>query len=176
MQEVWRPVVGWEGLYSVSDLGRVRREARSAANGSRWPERLRTPSVSPQGYRQVRLQSNGRANTYKVATLVALAFIGLRPDGQVVRHGKNGQLDDSLPNLCWGTQLQNAADKIRDDTHNRGERHGHSRLTADQVRTARRSYDTEKKGSLSRLAREWGVSVQTVWSAATRKNWAWLPD
>ncbi len=174
MQEVWRPVVGWEGLYSVSDWGRVRREARVTTNGARLPQRLRSPGVNREGYRVVRLQGNGRAGTYNVATLVALAFLGPRPEKQVVRHGTGGQLDDSLANLCWGTEKENCADKLRDGTHQRGEQSGRAKLTVEQVRFARHLYDAKEKGAISRLAREWNVSLQTVWLAATRKQWAWL--
>jgi hypothetical protein len=178
MQEVWRPVVGWEGLYEVSDWGRVKSLARVVprSNGRRQKvrERILKAGRNSDGYFMVRLICTPKAKTYKVATLVALAFIGPRPEKQVVRHGLGGQLDDSLANLCWGTEKQNMADKIRDGTHARGEQNGGVKLTKEQVLLARREAGSNPRGVIARLAKQWGVHHETLRQAVRGKTWGWL--
>jgi hypothetical protein len=178
MQEVWRPVVGWEGVYEVSDLGRVKSLARVVmrSNGrpQRCKERILKASRNHDGYYKVRLICAPRDKTCKVATLVALAFIGPRPEKQVVRHGPGGQLDDSLANLCWGTEKENAADKLRDGTHNRGEQNSGAKLTQEQVLLARKEAASKPRGAIARLAKEWGVHHETLRQAVIGKNWGHL--
>ena len=106
--------------------------------------------------------------------MVAEAFIGPRPPGLEVLHGDGGKLDNSLPNLRYGTPVDNAADRIRDDTHNRGERNYNAKLTREQVLLARQLAATGPRGTRSRLAREWGVHRATVNDAVRGARWAWL--
>ena len=47
---------------------------------------------------------------------MAIAFLGPRPDKQIVRHGAKGKLNNSVQNLCYGTHKDNERDKIRDNT------------------------------------------------------------
>jgi len=109
--EEWRPVVGYEGLYEVSDQGRVKSLPRTT--GRRSPEYVLTPKLhdSKKLYLDVHLRdAAGRPHTRKVHHLVAEAFIGPRPPGQIVRHGLGGPSDNRLANLRYGTQAQNRAD------------------------------------------------------------------
>src|SRR5205823_4193164 len=83
--ETWRPVVGYQGLYGVSDLGRVRTLGRVDTRGRRRAARLMKPSRNSLGHIQVRLTPrpvDGRAQrpvTCRVAVLVLEAFVGPRP-------------------------------------------------------------------------------------------------
>lgn len=111
--EEWRPVVDFEGLYEVSDKGRVKSLPR--AGGRQLPEYVLKPYLSSKdphrAYLNVHLRNaEGRAVTRKVHRLVAEAFIGPLPPGQVVRHGLGGPSDNRLENLCYGTTAQNVAD------------------------------------------------------------------
>ena len=104
--ERWLPVVGWEGWYEVSDLGRVRR----AAPGKRTtPGRLRTPSVDPRGYHRVRLSrgSSTSQSTTKIHRLVAAAFLGPCPPGTEVGHKDGTPGHDAVGNLEYVTHQEN---------------------------------------------------------------------
>jgi hypothetical protein len=138
--------------------------------------RVLLPSIDIHGYRTVCLKGNGKAKTQKIATLVALTFLGPRPEAHVVRHGVGGQLDDSLANLCWGTKSEDIADKVRDGTFLYGDRCSWAKLTRDQVVLARQLVAAGPRGTSSRLAREWGVSPATLNDAVLGKRWAWLED
>lgn len=118
MNEIWRSVVGWEGLYEVSDLGRVRSTPRDV--GSRWPAYRRPAGGvilsghrNTSGYLQVKLCRNGRAVTRLVHRLVLEAFVGRCPDGMEGCHGPSGIEDNSLANLRWDTRHENALDITR---------------------------------------------------------------
>jgi hypothetical protein len=110
----WRPVVGFESNYHVSDDGQVKSLPRNTTRGG-----ILRPAVSKQpGYPEVALWLNGKARTLKVHQLVAAAFLGPRPKGQEVRHLNGNRLDCRLTNLQYGTRLENAQDTI-DHGHNK---------------------------------------------------------
>lgn len=103
--ESWRPVVGYEGHYEVSDLGRV----RSVRTG----RILRPNTISRYGHQQVKLCMLGRKQDLLVSRLVLEAFVG-PGDGQQARHvNENDASNNALTNLAWGTQAENEADKKR---------------------------------------------------------------
>jgi hypothetical protein len=173
MQEVWRPVVGYEGLYEVSDQGRVRSLTRTihCADGRArtFQGQLLDPWLSTHGYKMVTLRKDGNSTKRSVHCLVASAFIGPRPAGLDVLHGESGKLDNRLCNLRYGTAAENMADKLRDGTDNRGENHPMAKLTAEQVRLVRTSIE-----GASELAARLQVSRDAVVSIRLGRTWAWL--
>jgi hypothetical protein len=170
--------VGWEGLYEISDQGRVksldRVVMRSNGNPQRWKERILKPGPSTYGHLFVSLHKNGAGRSRSVHSLVAEAFIGPRPDGLQVCHGEGGKLDNSLANLRYATPVENHADRLRDGTHNRGEGSYQAKLTAEQVKEARRLVATGPKGTQARLAKEWGVGRPALNQAVKGISWSWL--
>ena len=122
MAERWRDVVGYEGLYQVSDLGRVRSLDRIVRNsrGGTWKQKgciLQSFPGNQRGYLSVNLYRNGIQRKIYVHQLVALIFIGPIPADHVIRHGPNGILDNAISNLCYGTKSDDGLDKRRDGTH-----------------------------------------------------------
>jgi len=121
--EEWRAVVGWEGLYEVSNMGRVRSLTRKVAFGRGWriAEGKVLKPVPMRGsayYRIVNLQSPERRNsTRTIAWLVLEAFVGPRPPKYDSCHGSGGTLDDRLENLRWDTRKENIIDQIRHGNH-----------------------------------------------------------
>lgn len=113
MVENWRPVVGFEALYEVSDQGRVRSRRRKGSRGG-----VLAATIDSGGYRLVGLyQNGGRAAARRVHTLVAEAFIGALPEGQEVRHLDGDALNCAAGNLAYGDRLLNMADQRRHGTH-----------------------------------------------------------
>jgi hypothetical protein len=103
--EIWKPVLGYEGLYEVSDQGRVRNN-----KGHILKDRYKTP----MRYRCVVLHKKEK----KISSLVLETFVSPRPHKMVVRHMNGNAQDDRLCNLTWGTQSDNILDKIRHGTNN----------------------------------------------------------
>ena len=172
MEEVWQPVVGYEGLYEVSDLGRIRSLERWGPSRHGEATRLYSGKVLQQslngrGYLHVSLCRGGARSNGTIHRLVTRAFLGPVPEGMIVLHGPGGKTDNRLVNLSYGTSLQNLRDdKIRDGTMQRGERHGRSKLTTEAVRMIRSSC---KSGA--ELARELGVTDTTIYNVMHGRTW-----
>jgi hypothetical protein len=110
--EQWRPVPGYEGLYSVSDQGRVRSESRLDGLGRQIRERILKPGQRG-GWLIVNLADNSVHTVFSVHRLVMLAFVGPKPEGHIIRHLNDDPLDNWLNNLEYGTPAQNAEDRSR---------------------------------------------------------------
>lgn len=125
--EKWRPVVGYERVYEVSNLGRVRSLSREWFQKSRKgffhkhhiKSRILRSGLTAQGYPSVVL---GRGNTRLVHRLVAEAFIGPPLNGQEVRHKDGSRVNCVHGNLEYGTRAQNIADAKRHGTYQEGRR------------------------------------------------------
>ena len=120
--EHWRPIPGWEGVYEVSDAGRVRSLDRRYTNarGERRTYRGRVLSafLNSEGYPQVNLSRPGTRASRAVHQLVALAFIGPPLPDEEVCHGDGTRTNNALTNLRYGTHSENALDQVRHGTHN----------------------------------------------------------
>lgn len=115
-EEVWKPVVGYEGLYEVSSHGRVKSLDRimTSKTGLEFikPGRmLKLIDIKP--YRAVNLAIGGKSKMHRVHSLVAQAFIGPLPEGGVVRHWDDDGANNHLSNLLYGSKKDNAQDAIR---------------------------------------------------------------
>lgn len=106
LHETWLPAVGYEGLYDVSDAGRV----RTVKTGL-----IRTGLTAPgQPYPTLSL---GRGHQRYVHDLVAAAFVGQRPKGMDVMHGNDCPTDNRASNLSYGTRQQNIRDMVARGRH-----------------------------------------------------------
>jgi hypothetical protein len=170
--ERWLPVVGYEGLYEVSDLGRVRSLRHWTRAGMRGGRVLIQHLDGRGHYLFVGLCRNGRAKSSQVHTLAAAAFIGPCPPGQEVRHGPGGKLDNRAANLSYGTRSENMLDCVRDDTHHRGERQWMAKLTTQDVIGIRRRVSAGE--TQAALSREFRVASSTIHKIVTRKKWSHL--
>ncbi len=120
MKETWKDVVGYEGLYQVSNNGHVRSldrvVVRTVKGDMKLKGRILKPGASLSGHLTVALCKNGTQKTHYVHRLVTRAFISPCPEGLEVRHGVGGILDNTLKNLCYGTRSENMLDMERDGT------------------------------------------------------------
>lgn len=93
--EVWKPVVGYEGYYVVSNYGRIR-SLKTGVIMHQYKQR--------KGYLSVSLCKNGTLKTYKVHRLVALAFpeiCGKWFEGATVNHKDENKQNNNASNLEW---------------------------------------------------------------------------
>lgn len=111
MQEEWKPVVGFEGLYSVSNLGRVRSEERRKINPLCGTSLVKEKILALQtvyGYKKVLLTLNGVPNHKRVHRLVAEAFIPNPENKPQVNHIDNDRGNNKVDNLEWVTNKENS--------------------------------------------------------------------
>ncbi len=119
--ERWKGVVGYEGLYQVSDHGRVRSVDRVVRHYLGGPKKLvgkvlRPSPTGVSGYLATGLCKEGKGGTAYLHQIVMAAWVGPCPDGLEICHGPKGVEDNSLSNLSYDTHIQNCLDKRRDGT------------------------------------------------------------
>jgi hypothetical protein len=124
VSEEWRPVVGYEGLYSVSDQGRVRSEGRAMVdkNGRprKFPAKILKQFVGPINNagalvraRVMLTRMDSSFATRYVHHLVLAAFVGPCPDGLIGLHWDDDPYNNTLENLRYGTRSDNGTDAVR---------------------------------------------------------------
>lgn len=172
--ERWLPVVGFEGAYEVSDLGRVRtvqrlvRSARSRSGLRTVASKLRSVNGLLNGYPAVNLSRDGKTKMRPVHTMVLEAFVGPRPsEVHEGCHGDGDPKNNALGNLRWGTKRENKADAFMHGTALHGEKCGQAKLTVAVVMAIKAS-----TLGAALLATQYGVCKQTIRRARNGRNWS----
>lgn len=103
MKEVWKPIVGYEGFYEVSNLGRVK-----SLRSKTGKEKILKPVFNYAGYNCVNLyDSNRKMKTLRIHRLVATAFLPNPNNYPQVNHRDGNKNNNSVQNIEWCTALQN---------------------------------------------------------------------
>ena len=120
--EIWLPVRGYEGLYEVSDKGRVRSKDREVqySDGRVIKKKGKFLSISAgaNGYENVKLYKDKKAKNHSVHRLVAEAFIPNPDDKPQVNHKDRNPLNNGFENLEWVTHQENADHAVATGYHN----------------------------------------------------------
>jgi len=171
--EKWKAVEGYEGLYSVSNLGNVRREAYSYytpfAGNINVPEKTLTPSIN-KGYLRIKLQKEGVGTNHFIHRLVGNSFL-TKVDGKDEINHKNGvKSDNRAVNLEWCTSQENMKHAYTNGLMSkaRGEKAGSSKLTEEKVlfiRNNKTDYTQKELGNM------FGVSQSVISDVLTKKSW-----
>jgi hypothetical protein len=141
--EQWRPVVGHEGWYEISDHGRVRRIA--VIPGVR-PGGILKPRFDKRGYHRYTLRQRTEQRHYYVQVLVLEAFVGPRPAPGYQCNHKDGNKDNNRPsNLEWVTPGDNQRHAFSMGLRipHRGDTHPTAKITDAQVAEIKRLVGTE---------------------------------
>jgi hypothetical protein len=168
--ETWRPVVGWENHYSVSDHGRVRREQPGPHT---YVGRLLRPSRTKRGYLAVRLCCPGSVEEKRVSPyvhrLVLAAFRGTCPEGYEANHIDADRANNDLSNLEYVTKSQNTRHMyVLGRRCLRGENGPNAHLTTAAARTIRRLRGVVLGKD---LAARFGVSPSQVSNIQLGRAW-----
>lgn len=153
--ENWKSVVGYEGVYEISDHGRVKRISLPSGKPL---NRLLKQSISKQGYLVVGLCSNSKPKVFGVHRLVAFAFIGGPPSNRhVVAHNDGDKKNNNLSNLRWASPSENLYDTVLHGT-NHGKYYGRKSSFSDRDIEEIRASNIGAK----RLSEIYGVSYGTI--------------
>ena len=166
--EEWKDVVGYEGLYQVSSLGRVKRLVGYQC----CVERVLKPGKRRDGYLQVALYRDGKATNKRVHRLVAKAFLGDAPEGYEVNHRNGDKADNRAENLEWVTASENRKHTYRvlGKTGPIGETNGRSNRTRREVVEIRKLWATDKYTQVE-LSEMFGVPPYDISRIVNRKRW-----
>lgn len=173
LNEQWAAVPGFEGLYEVSTLGRVRSVERTKRIRNRWgqekemavPGRILAARLNHAGYLRVNLSKAGKHHVAMVHRLVCLAFLG-EAEGMEAAHNDGNPLNNAIGNLRWASAADNQRDRVRHLTDSRGERNGRAKITEEMAQTIR-----GLPGSHRKIAAEFGISPTHVLNIRHGRNW-----
>jgi hypothetical protein len=168
--EIWLPVDGWEGIYVVSNFGRIKSLSRRVGP-KRLKERILDGGIDSDGYRIVALCKDGRQYTQKVHRLVCIAF-KRKPDPSfnVVCHLDDDRLNNAAENLSWGTVAENNRQCMERNRNCKGTRNGSVTITPFQAFMVQIS-DTK---CTKVLAKALGLAQSTVYGIRNGVTWRWL--
>ena len=166
--EIWKDVSGYEGLYRISNYGKVK---SYPGNGPRT-EQLK-PYKMKCGYLRFSLYKNKLKKTYLAHRLVLQTFVGPCPHGMVGCHNDGIRDNNFVGNLRWDTFYNNSQDMIMHKTNlikARGSKSGLSKLNELQVRIIKHLL---KKGYLiqKEIAKIFDVSAVTISDINNNKTW-----
>lgn len=167
-REEWRDIPGYEGKYQASSLGNIRSLDRRVNIFGGHTRLMRGRVLKPAGQRKdphLRVVLGHGAPGSCVHTLVALTFLGPRPEGQEVRHLDGNPLNNRVENLAYGTRTENILDVYRQGKAWRT-------LTAEQVLEIRERLAAGEKGST--LAKEYGVGQGCISAIKHGRSYSWL--
>ena len=113
-EEIWKDIVGYEGLYQVSNFGRIKRLKKITKWFSRnhWCSRIDEEKILYQeknttGYNTVKLHKNGKAIKKNVHRIVAETFLQNKENKKTVNHKDGNKTNNNISNLEWATYGEN---------------------------------------------------------------------
>lgn len=171
--EIWKDVIGFEGFYQVSNMGRIKRlSGLVEVNGGHKEvkEYILKQSRRSDNYMSVTMSGGGKRKTRLVARIVAENFIENLEFKKEVNHISGDKSDNSVKNLEWTTRKENAEHASKNGLMSKGEKHGVSKLKEFEVKDIRKLY---KNGGISqtKIAKKYSVTQHTVWCIIKNITW-----
>ena len=177
VSEEWKPIEGYEGRYSISNLGRVKRNACVIVDKNGFDrklgEKILKGTKCSNGYRAVPLSDKGVVSHPLIHRLVASAFISNDENLPVVNHKDHNRANNVATNLEWCTRSENTQ-----YAHMNDRKAAKQKLTVDQVRYIKDNAISGKnrhhRGNVRQLAEMFGVSIQTVQHIIAGRTWSYI--
>jgi hypothetical protein len=171
MNEIWKPIPGYESRYEVSNFGRVR--SFVTGTGSKGAVHyLKEDASHPRGYRRVTLSMERKTEKISVHRLVATMFIGPAPTPEhAVNHIDFDTSNNRWDNLEWVTIQENHDHSL--NRHPRGIKHGMCKLSEEDVKTIRALYEQGKNRNV--IAKQFEITHQHCTRIVRRRIWKHLP-
>lgn len=166
--EIWKSIKGYEGVYDISSLGRVRSFYGTT------PPRILKPGIGGQ-YPYVILCRYNKQINFMVHRLVTIAFIENPENKPEVNHKDGNKLNNKSSNLEWVTKSENARHAMRMGLRSYvGEKNGKSKLTDITVRNIHRLI---ARGMTQReIAELYDVSTVTISDVYRGRTWSHVPN
>ena len=118
--EEWKPIEGYEGLYEISNFGRVKSIDRIGHGGRKLKGRILKQAKNNCGYLVIDLDKHGKRKQFRVHRLVASAFIPNPNNYPIINHKDENKLNNHVNNLEWctvkyNTNYGNAITKMKEN-------------------------------------------------------------
>ena len=166
-KEIFKDIEGYEGIYQVSNFGKIRKIKLGK-------ERILRPCKDSRGYSVVSLFKNKTRKMHKMHRLIAIAFIPNPANKPQINHKDGNKLNNNLDNLEWNTALENVRHSfetgLNNHYHCQGEKCVTSKLKEHQVMQIRSLYNL-KQHTQRELAKLYDCNHCTIWDIIHRKKW-----
>ena len=178
MDEIWKPIEGYEDLYQVSSYGRVKSNDRTeiCKNGLvRFREgKILKPHQNYNGYLWVSLCKNDKRKKNKIHRLVAQAFIPNINNKPQVNHIDGNKHNNNLKNLEWVTSKENMEHAIKKGLWEapKGTKNPTNKLSNENVLDIRALLN--EGVTVKELAEKYSVHTSTIYRIKRDKSWSWL--
>lgn len=173
MEEIWKSIEGYEGIYQISNLGNVKSLYRLVKHktGTRVINEKILKQGNSGGYLNVELANDGINTMCLVHRLVAKGFIPNPENKPCINHIDGNTFNNNINNLEWCTYSENNLHADNMGLRNiKGERHYKAILTDKEVLEIRSKY-IPYKYSHAKLGKEYGVTASNIQYIITRKLW-----
>lgn len=165
IEELWKTVLGYEGIYSVSSLGRLRRETTN----TNVKAGTITKGCQGKHYSKISIRKNGIRKQENIHEVIAEAFLGKRPKGMYVNHIDGNKKNNCANNLEYVTPKENIRQSVVAGTHPRGSRIAQSKLTEQDIITIKWYLSYGK--TCTWIAKKYGVTRPTIGYIKNNMTW-----
>ena len=174
MSEIWKDIEGYEGLYQVSNRGRVKSLERIVMrkNGRPYsvPELIKERQIDHKGYDRIGLNKNGKKKRFFVHRLALQAFNPSSDETLEVNHIDGNKLNNNVENLEWVTSSENSIHAFKNNLHNhQGERNTNASITDSEAKEIKK---LKGKGLTQKEVGEmFGTTNYVVANIWNRRGW-----
>jgi len=176
MKEKWENIQGYEGLYQVSNLGRIKSLDRATLYKNAFLHKYKgiiLKSILHSNKRMsVNLCKNGKIKQSQVSRLVATNFIPNPLNKPCVNHIDNNPSNNNVNNLEWTTAKENVAHTVKQKRHAYGERNGSAKLKEKDIINIRKEYKPMHKDyNTYMLAKKYKVKQPAIMDIVRKITW-----
>lgn len=178
--EIWKDIKGYEGLYQISSLGRVKSYPRKYYSYWRktyinYNEKILKPLIRSKNknnnYFYCDLYINKKSKHYNIHRLIAIAFIPNPDNKPCINHIDGNKQNNNISNLEWCTIEENNKHALNNGLILREEKHPMHKLNNKQVIEIRNMKDVFSTKEISKI---YNVTKDTINNILSRKNWKYL--
>lgn len=172
MSEIWKPIIGLDGHYEISSIGRIRKlyfRNGTACFKLKSPIILKTRKTKA-GYITWGHKKNKKGSYIFVHSMMLIAFVGPRPKNMVAAHLNGNKTDNRIENLKWVTQKENQSHRKIHGTFYFGQQMSHSKLKNSDIKKIFKDYNvngfTQKQ-----IGQKYGISRSAISLILLKKTW-----
>jgi len=165
MKEIWKDIPGYEGIYKISNYGRIK------SIHKKW--NILKLHKGKDGYLRIVLWNKGRPRNHLISRLVLTVFDRPPKSKEQCNHKNGICVDNKIKNLEWCTgqeNIQHRINKLKIYVDNRGEKQGRHKITENDVREIRVLL---KEGRLTQkqIAQRYGLCHTSISAIKLRQSW-----
>lgn len=184
MKEIWKPIKNYEGLYEVSNNGRIRSVDRVVEFNTAYgkQERFFKGKIISQhfdgkkNYLFVILSKNGKQKMRNVHRIVAENFISNPKNYPEVNHIDENKTNNNVGNLEWCDHKYNNNYGIKSFA-SKGERNAMNKFSEETIKEIRSVYiHRDKEFGLTPLSKKYGISLSHLCSIVKGRRWGWVDE